>query len=95
MKHAFASLATLILSGAFTLAQAQTATATTPSTTDTATSTSTSGTMSSKDAAQSLADAKKACKSEATKEAQQDCMKKAQDDFKAAKPEAKSDTPKQ
>jgi hypothetical protein len=92
-QHAFATLATLILSGAFTLAQAQTSTATTPSATDTAAtpSTSTSGTMSSKTAAQTLEEAKKACKSEATKDAQQDCMKKAQADFKASKAQAKPD----
>ncbi len=35
-------------------------------------------------AAHALEEAKKACKSEATQQAQQDCVKKAQDDYQAA-----------
>jgi len=101
--QALSTLTALMLTGALGLAQAQTSSSTT-TTTDPATAPSTTTTspsqgaaLSSKDAAHALEEAKKACKSEATKQAQQDCMKKAQDDYKAAKASSSSTpaTPKQ
>jgi hypothetical protein len=50
--------------------------------------------MSNKDAAKAHEEAKKACKAESTKQAQQDCLKKAQEDFQAAN-KARSEAPKQ
>jgi maltose-binding protein MalE len=94
------TLTALMLSGAFAV-QAQTSTGTsTDTSTSPSTSSSTTGsaTASSKDGAQALEQAKKACKSETSPQAQQDCMKKAQDDYKAsmkAKGDVKSEPAKQ
>ena len=60
-------------------------TTTPPATTPASPSPSPTGSaMSNRDAAHALEEAKKACKSEATQQAQQDCVKKAQDDYQAA-----------
>ena len=94
------TLTALMLSSTFAV-QAQTSTGTsTDTSTSPSTSSSTTGasTMANKDAAQALEQAKKACKGETSAQAQQDCMKKAQDDYKAsmkAKGDVKSEPAKQ
>jgi hypothetical protein len=95
------TLTAVALSGAFAVAHAQTSTGT-GAAADTSTSAQGAATMSNKDAAQALESAKKACKAETSPQAQQDCMKKAQDDYKASmklrsetKGGVKADVPKE
>jgi len=83
------TLTAVMLSSVFAVAQAQTSSSTsaaTDATTPAATSTTqgSATVTSNKDAAHALEEAKKACKAETSAQAQQDCMKKAQDDYKAS-----------
>jgi len=113
--HPIPTLTALLVSGALSLAQAQTPgagstgaplnattspsttpvtppsplNATPPSTTPmsppvTTPNKSAGSSMSNRDAAATLEEAKKACRNQPTQQAQQDCMKRAQDDFERA-----------